>query len=234
MRKLLFIIVILYNVNSFGQTDTSKTAPPFSLEDPIIYGGIDYYRNTSFTANSYFNLNIGTQLFRWKFIAPEIGYEYHFGSVRDNNELNPLEPNARAPSMLRTRFSAHTITFAPKIIIGNEEAAFVFIPQYNLGKITGRSDLLRDSGREYYLTDQGIIKNSTSFWSFAAGVDGQFFDTDILHFAILVKYHLLNTGDTFDQIDVNNSYLKTVGGFNDGIGISFRVYFDLLRLLNKK
>lgn len=206
----------------------------FGQGNPLIYGGADYYRNTSYVSNAYFNFNIGSQLFRWEFIAPEIGYEYHFGIVKDNNELHPEEPNARAPSKLRSRFFTHTFSVAPKIIIGNEEAAFVFIPQYNFGNITGRSDLLMDSGREYYLTDQGQIKNSISFWSFAAGVEGQVFDSDILHFAFVIKYHLLNTGNTFNQIDLKNSNLKILGGFADGIGISFRVYFDFLQLLKNK
>lgn len=206
----------------------------FGQGNPLIYGGVDYYRNKSFVGNSYINFNIGSQLIRWKFIAPEVGYEYHFGIVRDNNELHPEEPNARAPSKVSTRFSAHSLSVAPKIIIGNEEAAFVFIPQYNIGTISGRSDLLRDTGREYTLTEQEQIKNSFSFWSFAAGVEGQFFETDILHFAFLIKYHLLNTSKTFEQIDLDNTNLKTVGGFEDGIGISFRVYFDFLQLLKAK
>lgn len=203
----------------------------FGQGNPIIFGGADYFRNTNYVANSYLNLNVGSQLFRWQFIAPEIGYEYHFGIVRDNNELHPEDPNARAPSKVSTRFATHTISVAPKIIIGNEEAAFVFIPQYNLGKINARGDLLRDTGRDYNLTEQQRVSNSISFWSFAAGVEGQFFDSDILHFSLLLKYHLLNTETTFNQIDLENTNLKTLGGSADGIGVSLRVYFDFLQLL---
>lgn len=206
----------------------------FSQGKPVIYGGADYYRNKSFVANSYFNLNVGSQLFQWRFIAPEVGYEYHFGIVRDNNEVHPEEPNARAPSKVRSRFSTHTFSVAPKIIIGNEEAAFVFIPQYNIGNIKARRELLKDSGTNYFLTEQERVSNPINFWSFAAGVEGQFFDSDILLFAFLIKYHLLNTEDTFKEIELKNSDLKTTGGFKDGIGISFRVYFDVLQLFNAK
>lgn len=202
--------------------------------NPLIYGGVDYFRNKSFVANSYFNLSLGSQLFRWQFIAPEIGYEYHLGIVRDNNELHPEEPNARAPSKLRTRFSTHTFSVAPKILIGNKEAAFVFIPQYNTGKINGRGDLLRDTGRDYYLSDQIQITNSISYWSFSAGVEGQFFDSDFMHFSLLLKYHLLNSENTLDQIEFENSNLKSLGGSADGLGISFRVYFDFWQLLKVK
>ena len=206
----------------------------FGQGNPVLYGGADYFRNTSFTANSYLNLNVGSQLFRWQFMAPEIGYEYHFGVVRDNNELHPDDPNARAPSKVSTRFATHTFSVAPKVIIGNEEAAFVFIPQYNIGKINARGDLLRDTGRDYTLTEQHRVTNSISFWSFAAGVEGQFLDSDILHFSLLLKYHLLNTENTFNQIDLENTNLKTMGGSADGIGVAFRVYFDFLQLFKNK
>src|SRR5690606_14521636 len=109
--------------------------------------------------------------------------------------------------------------------------AFVFIPQYNIGKINARGDLLRDTGRDYYLDEQHRVTNSISFWSFAAGVEGQFFDSDILQFSLLLKYHLLDTQDTFDQIDLENTNLKLQGGSTDGIGVSLRVYFDFLQLL---
>ena len=218
-RKIgLSIIIGFLGFISFGQGN------------PLLYAGADYFRNTGYVANSYLNVNLGSQIFRWQFIAPEIGYEYHFGVVRDNNELHPEGPNARAPSKVSTRFVSHTFSVAPKIIIGNEEAAFVFIPQYNIGKISARGDLLRDTGRDYYLAEQHRVTNSISFWSFATGVEGQFFNSDILHFSLLLKYHLLDTRDAFDQIDLENTDLKTPEGSADGIGVSFRVYFDLLHL----
>ena len=216
------IILGLLGFTSFGQGS------------PLIYGGADYFRNTSYVANSYININLGSQLLRWKFIAPEIGYDFHFGIVRDNNLLNPKEPNARAPSKVRTRFATHSFSIAPKIIIGNEEAAFVFIPQYNTGKINARGDLLTGTGRDYTLAEQQRISDSVSFWSFASGVEGQFFDSDILHFSLLLKYHLLNTENAFNQIDLKNTDLKIPGGSADGIGFSFRVYFDFLQLFKNK
>lgn len=136
----------------------------FGQGNSILYGGADYFRNTEHVANSYINFNVGSQVFRWKFIAPEIGCEFHFGIVRDNDQLHPQDPNARAPSKVRTRFSSHTLSIAPKIIIGNKEAAFVFIPQYNNGKINAIGDLLRDTGADYYLAEQHRVKNSISFW----------------------------------------------------------------------
>ncbi|MBZ9629713.1 hypothetical protein LB465_02895 [Salegentibacter sp. LM13S] len=222
-RKITYLILLLFlSINCYSQVN------------PIVYGGVDYFRNTGFKKNAYANINLGAQLLRWKFFAPEVGYEYHFGLVRNNEELNPVDSNARPPSILDTRFSSHTFSVAPKIIFGNEEAAFVFIPQYNFGKIRGRGDFLRDSGRQYYLVDQQIVKDNIHFCSFAAGVEGNFFDSQVLHFSLLIKYHLLNSEKILSQIDFEESALNSFGGSADGIGISFRVYLDLLQLLQRK
>lgn len=198
---------------------------------PILYGGVDYFRNKDFTSNAYIDINAGVQLFHWHVLAPEIGYGYYFGLVRDQNEIHPEDPNARAPSKLKTRFSSHIFTFAPKIKIGDEEAALVFIPQYNLGSISARGDLLKDSGTTYVLVEQQKADQPVSFWSFAAGVEGQFYESDVLHFGLFLKYDLLDTRSVLSQLDYEGTSLNSTGGSADALGISFRVYYDLFTQL---
>lgn len=201
---------------------------------PILFGGFEYYRDVGFQDNSYGNLHIGTQLFRWHFLAPEVGFNFHAGSVNDREQLNPNDPNAQPPLILKTRFSSHTFSIAPKLIYGNEEAALVFIPQYNFGKIGARGDLMKDIGKQYVLDDQQRVSGSTAFWSFAGGVEGQFFDSEVLYFSLLLKYSRLNSEEILKQIEVGQPELRSTGGSADGYGISFRVYFDLIQLLKKK
>ncbi len=220
-KIILSTILLCLSSTGFGQSQT------------FIYGGVNYFRDTGFHQNSYFNINAGSQLFRWKFIAPEVGFEYHFGRVKDKNEIHPEEPNARAPSRLNTRFSSQTLSVAPKLIIGNEEAAFIFIPQFNIGNINSSGNLLEDSGREYYSVNEQKFSENISFWSFAAGVEGKFFDSEVMHFSLLLKYHLLNTESILSQIDFEESRLISNGGSADGLGISFRVYFDIMRLIKE-
>lgn len=222
MRKILFLALITM-INFKGATQNR----------PILFGGIDYYRDTGFEENSYLDFNVRTQLFRWKFIAPEVGFEHYFGLVNENNELNPNDPNARAPSKLKTRFSTSSLSLAPKLIFGNEEAALVIIPQYNFGKINARGDLLKDTGKSYVLDDQQKIKESISYFSIAAGVEGQFFDSEILHFSLFLKYNFLNSEDTLKQIDIPQSRLNSNGGSAEGLGIGIRAYFDFIKLLKQ-
>lgn len=222
MRKILFLALITM-INFKGATQNR----------PIVFGGIDYYRDTGFEENSYLDFNVGTQLFRWKFIAPEVGFEHYFGLANENNELNPNDPNARAPSKLKTRFSTSSLSLAPKLIFGNEEAALVIIPQYNFGKINARGDLLKDTGKSYVLDDQQKIKESISYFSIAAGVEGQFFDSEILHFSLFLKYNFLNSEETLKQIDIPQSRLNSNGGSAEGLGIGIRAYFDFIKLLKQ-
>lgn len=216
------VFTIFFSAVSFFCTGQNSTS---------VFGGVDYFRNKDFKENAYFGFNFGSQLFQWNFIAPEIGYEYHSGVMRDNNELNPENPNARPPSKLSSRFISHTFSVAPKIVIGTEEAALVIIPQYNIGTLKARGDLLEDTGKEYVLVDRQEFTNDVSFWSFAAGIEGDFFDLEMLHFSLLLKYHLLNSKNPLRQIDFQNSSLLSTGGSKDGLGVSFRVYFKFLQLL---
>ena len=198
---------------------------------PVLYGGVDYYRNKGFEQNAYVNFHIGSQLFQWYFLAPEVGFEHYYGLVRDVEELNPNDPNARPPSKLNTRFTTNNFSIAPKLKFGNEEASLIVLPQYNFGKISSHGDLLKDIGDRYVLADRQRYSESIAFWSFAAGIEGQFYDSDILHFALLLKYTLLNSEEILSHIDFENSSLESAGGSADGLGVSFRVYFDALELM---
>lgn len=221
VQKLFPLLLGLSSICSFAQTN------------PLLYGGVDYYRNTGFVSNAHANVNVGAQVFKWQFLAPEVGFEYHFGSPRDLEQLNPQDPNARPPSKLETRFSSTTLSVAPKIIFGNKEAAAVFLPQYNFGKIAARGDLLKDTGKQYVLEEQQEISGSTEFWSFAAGIEGQFWESEYIHFSLLLKYSLLDSEEILEQIDVGEPELRSNGGSADGLGLEFRVYFDFLPLFGK-
>lgn len=210
---------------------TLLSFPTQAQQNPILFGGMDYYRDTGFQNNAYLNFNLGAQVFRWHFLAPEIGFEHYYGLADENNEVNPNDPNARSPSKLDTRFSTNSFSIAPKLIFGDKEAALVVIPQYNFGEITARGDLLKDSGSQYVLEERQRISESISYASIAAGVEGQFFESDVLHFSLLLKYTFLNSEKTLKKIEIPQSQLNSHGGSSEGLGLSFRAYFDFLELI---
>lgn len=206
----------------------------FTQIRPILYGGFDYFRDKGFENDSYISFNVGSQLFKWKFLAPEAGFEHYFGIAEEKELLNPTDPNARPPEKINTRFTSNTFSLAPKLIFGNPEASLVFIPQYNFGKISGRGDLLKDTGNQYVLDDRQRFSKSFSFWSFAAGIEGEFFDIDLLHFGLYLKYNFLNSQDILNEIEFVDSEFGSTGGSSEGLGVGFRIYFDFIPLLSKK
>lgn len=217
----LFVFFSLFSIGSIAQVK------------PVLYGGMDYFRDTGFENKSYINFNIGVEVFQWKFFAPEIGFEHYFGIAEGKELLNPADPNARPPAKLDSRFTTDHFSLAPKIKIGNEEAAFVFIPQYNIGKIHSRGDYLIDSGDLYLLEDTQRFSESIAFWSFAAGIEGQFFDSEIIHFSLFLKYNTLNTTEILQKINFPNPGLRSTGGSTQGLGLGLRVYFDVISLFRR-
>lgn len=200
-------------------------------QGPVLYGGVDYFRDKEFTQDGYLNFSVGSQLFRWYFLAPEVGFEHGFGVTDEQSKLNTNDPNYRAPVKLQSRFSSNSFSVSPKLKFGNEEAALVFIPQFNTGKISARGDLLLDAGTRYVLGEQKRLSESFSYWSFAVGVEGQFFDSDVLYFALLLKYNFLNSEEILNRISFPDHDISSNGGSAEGLGIGFRVYFDFISLL---
>lgn len=199
-------------------------------QGPVLYGGVDYFRDKEFAQDGYVTFSLGSQLFRWRFLAPEAGFKYSLGVIDEQSRLNPNDPNYRAPVKLQSRFSSSSFSVAPKLKFGNEEAALVFIPQFNTGRISARGDLLLDAGTRYVLGEQKRIFQSFSYWSFALGVEGQFFDSEVLYFALLLKYNFLNSEEILGRIYFPDHELSSKGGSAEGPGIGFRVYFDLISL----
>lgn len=100
---------------------------------PVFYGGLDLYRQASFTNNYYGSLNIGAQIFHFKFLAPEIGYDNFWGGLPErvitNGNQNPGLPDA----LFRQSFSTSVLTLNPKLKFGKDDAFFVISPKYHVG-----------------------------------------------------------------------------------------------------
>ncbi len=222
IRKIVLgLLLLLTSLSSFSQ------------KYPVLYGGVEYYRDTGFEENAYINLNVGSQLFQWKFLAPEVGFDSYYGSpgTREFNYVG--EPNSIAESKLKIQFSSYFFSLAPKLKFGDEEAALVLIPQYNIGKTKARGDLLVYNGDLYALEERNRYSENSSFWSFAVGAEGQIFNVDNLWFSLFFKYSFLNSEYAVESLDFSEYEIKAVGGSNDGLGVGFRVYYDLFSAFRK-
>jgi hypothetical protein len=149
---------ILFHISVFMITSLC-----LAQQRPILTGGFDYFRDKSYDNNSYGNFNLGFQVYQWKFLAPEIGFNYYFGNLRDTERINPVEPEAKSLYKSDGRFGAPVFSIAPKLIFGNAEAALIFVPQYNVGTITTRGDFSIATNKSYALTEQSRYKEDISF-----------------------------------------------------------------------
>ena len=198
---------------------------------PVIFGEFEYYRNTGFKDDAFYNVGLGAQIFQWKFLAPEIGFETYSGSPDEIN-LNYIgEPNSIPEAKLKSRFSSYLFTIAPKLKFGNEEASLVIIPQFNTGKLKARGDYLVYNGNLYALEERQKSSASQSFWSIAAGVEGQFINVDHLWFSVYLKYSMIDSESVLDKLDFSEEDIQSVGGSADGLGLGIRVYYDLISAL---
>src|SRR5690606_6388380 len=116
---------------------------------------------------------------------------------------------------------------SPKMIFGNKEAALVLMPQYHVGTISARGEFSRRDTDRFVLTEKLTYKESISFWSMAAGIQGQFYDSETLFFSLFLKYSFLDTKKPVGMIEEPLGYPPPNQGNIGGIGIGARVYFDL-------
>ncbi len=205
----------------------------FGQKNQAIYAGIDIFRDKGFEGNTYGSFSLGSQLFRWKFIAPEVGYEHYFGTLNDYNALNQNEPQARAPFKIRSSFTTNLFTVAPKLVFGSGDAYLVIVPQYNIGELAVKGEYLVDTGNNYALQEQQNFSESVNFWSIAAGIEGDFFNSDLLFFSLLLKYQNLNTQEPIEKLQFQQTNAAPNNGSTDGLGVTLRVYVNFIDLLKR-
>lgn len=213
-KKLkLFFIVCFISLSSYAQSGTA------------LYGGFDYFRDKGFGAKAYVDLNVGLQPFQWYFLAPELGFEYYTGSP-DAVHFTSSEME------LHSRFSSSNFSLAPKLRFGNREAAFVLIPQYNFGRIRAKGRLMVEDNRRWVMVEQQKVSAETSFWSFAIGVEGEFLDSDVIYFSLLLKYSMIDSEKILDQLSFEEREVNYAGGSSQGLGLGLRMYVDVFAFWN--
>ncbi|WP_157718060.1 hypothetical protein [Gramella sp. MAR_2010_147] len=198
----------------------------------MFYGGFEYYRHTGFKNDAFYNVNLGSQVYQWKFFAPEVGVNFHAGFIPDREFDEGPDPNTIPVALSRASFTSFSISLAPKLKFGNEEAALVLIPEYNIGKRTAKGNYLVYNGNERYdLEQKETYSESQNYWSFAAGIEGQLLNVDHLWFSFYLKYTLLDSKKVIQSLDFSDYDFKSNGGSKDGYGLGIRVYYDLFSAL---
>lgn len=194
---------------------------------PVFYVGFDYYRDTGFSDNMYGNLNVGAQVYQWKFFAPEVGLDLYAGWIDDIEIKNPSDVNAQPLALYDQDFSAALFTFSPKLKFGKDDAFLTFSPKYHIGTLKAKghySELMSNGG--YGLEEQQKATVPVSFWSFAVGVEGLAIRTDSYWFTLSLHYTLLDVEKAFKELDFSEKNINSSFSGNSTLGLGVRFYWN--------
>lgn len=212
-------LLLFFLIGGFWQSSAQK--------NPVFYAGFEFYRDQEMKSNTFANLNIGSQLFHWKFFAPEIGFDYYLGSLEDDDIYGKALERPFRKGIFESGFSASLFTFNPKLKIGKKDAYISFSPKYHIGKVYAKGNYygLKEDGRHYALQESQKKSSPIHFWSFSIGFEGLEL-TGNSWFAISLHYTEISVKDAyslldFSEYDVNHSKINTTT-----IGFGIRFYYN--------
>lgn len=173
---------------------------------PVFYGGIEMYRHTGFEDNGFIQFSVGSQVYQFKFLAPEIGYVYGGGSLPELNVYGKsVQIDNLIDGLLRQKFSYSVLTLNPKLKFGEEDAYITFSPKYHFGNYSGQAAYYEYSDDNRYISFKEGEKAEldSSFWSFAIGFEG-FQISDNYWFAISLEYTLVAANKVWDRMEFSS------------------------------
>ena len=188
------------------------------LEAPKFYVGLDYYRHTALVANSYASLKGGAELFSYKFISPEIDFNYYLGTTesvtnRDAQTQMPI-------SILRKNFQGYIWGLAPKLYWGDSEYRFVVIPKYSFGNIVSKGSLTTNINGPI----EESIKTKVNFWSFSVGIEGEL-NNDRFLLGFYLVYTGFDAGKSLNLIDLETTSISNIN--TETLGLQARISYSI-------
>ncbi len=218
MKRFLSLIAFLIGCNSVS-----------AQFEPVLYAGAKAFYNKGYESNVYGGFEAGAEVFRFKFIAPEIGINYFTGQPIEIEDLDLESLPPQGTAKYDGRFHSFNFSIAPKFIFGDDVAALVFLPEYNFGKMKVSERYFQRQNDHYILSEEVSNSGSHSFWSFSAGVEGDFFSLESIKFSLLLTYTTLNSEEGFEDLQFSETTYNYREGSADGLGLTFRAYFDIFK-----
>lgn len=195
---------------------------------PVFYGGIEMYRHTAFEDNSFGKFSVGSQIYQIKFFAPEIGFDFGGGTLRERDVFGEnVHLDNLSVGLLRQRFKFSVLTLNPKLKFGEEDTFITFSPKYHIGRLRGEATYLEYSDDNRYIESKESeeSKFNTSFWSFAIGFEGLQF-TSKYWFALSLHYTLVNANQVWDIMGFSAEDAFMQSASTSTIGLGFRFYYN--------
>ena len=216
-HKIIFLFLLI------------SAANPFKLraqKNPVLYGGMELFRHTDFENNSFGNFSLGSQLYHWKFFAPEIGFSHYGGTFRERGISHKPGIYTITPGLFNMNFNANVITFTPKIKVGKDDAFLSFSPTYHRGtaKAIGRYYVLEN--RRYVLEEGQKERVPVAFWSFSLGVEGFAIQEEKYWFTIFLTYTEVDANAPISRLNFTDYSIHTSDISTSTIGLGIRFYIN--------
>ena len=215
-----------FRLNLFVLLFVVAVFPLHGQKNPVLYGGLELFRHTGFESNSFGNFNVGSQLYHWKFIAPEVGLSHYRGTLREQDIFNEPRPYTIAPALLQKNFNANFFTVTPKIKIGKEDAFISFSPNYHVGTINAIGRYYELDGSRYLLEERQKRSAPVSFWSFSLGVEGLAVQEEKYWFTLFLIYTEVDANAALSKLNFSQYDIDTFGENTTTIGLGIRIYYN--------
>ena len=195
-------------------------------KNPVLYGGMELFRHTDFENNSFGNFNIGSQLYHWKFFAPEVGFTHYGGTFRERGIAHKPGIYTVTPGLYNMNFNANVFSFTPKIKLGRDDAFLSFSPTWHAGTANAAGRYYVLEGRRYFLEESQKKSAPVSFWSFSLGVEGFAIQEEKYWFTIFLTYAEVDANAPLSQLDFTEYEIHTSNITTSTIGLGIRFYFN--------
>ncbi|WP_430907306.1 hypothetical protein [Maribacter sp. 2-571] len=192
---------------------------------PRVSASLGVFYENEFNSNYYLSIGAASELFAYKFIAPEIGVDYYIGGKRieDVGFGEAGTPNYKA--VLDNDFYSIVYYVAPKLFYENDGLRFLLIPSYHFGRTTA-DGLFLDSN-DVSMEQKKRARNY--FWSFSLGLED---NRNPIHYGLYLTYTGFNGDKALNKLDFTEIGFSE-NDFNTGnIGLLFKVGFGFKRRQN--
>lgn len=196
----------------------SSSALCAQIQPPEAYLSFSGFYEDEFEPSAFLNFSVGSELFAFKHLAPEVDLTYYFGGRSDEDWDADTMGNINFRSEMNRFFDAWVWGIGPKFFIQDEYNRVVLIPKYHFGNQRAIGDYA-DSNQGHKRQEN---REQFNFWTVSLGYE--FLGVDkIGKLGLYLTYTGFNAGKSLNQLDfINEGYGKR--NFNTkAIGITVRL-----------
>ena len=166
----------------------------------------------------YLQFDLGTELFRYQWIAPDLSINLLYGSVSDEDfDDRNRDGEIDFRSFDSQSFVAWNAAFGAKFIIDDDPGQFILLPKYHFGK--------QEATGEYSDTEANVSKTrafaNSNHWSVSAGYEFLSLK-NYNQFGIYLRYTRFNAGKTLNHLNPENQTYHRTNFNTPAIGITLR------------